>query len=84
MKKVTKFEGANALFTERLSEYCGKSISAIGLKRNMNRFRFELEDRGISFLSTRTENQRSILIVYRASRDLSIPVMTDHDGSQAQ
>lgn len=70
MQKEEKFEGSNRLFAERFGAFVGKAVEMRGLKRQMNRWRYELEDRGVSFMSLRSENARNLLAVYSEKHDL--------------
>lgn len=64
MKEIGRFEGSNSDFAALLSEFTKKSVNTIQLKKSMNRYRYELEDEGVCFMSTRTGTQRGLLITY--------------------
>ena len=65
MKQLQRFEGSNADFAAQLSRFTNKNVNAQTLKKSMNRYRYELEDEGVQFMSTRTNNRRGLLIIYK-------------------
>ena len=73
MKTVGRFDGTNADFCEGFAAFWGRPVEANQLKRQMNRWRYELEDMGVCFLSYRTRKGRLITIKYAESHDYCIP-----------
>lgn len=72
MKRNKSYDGSNTRFAELLSAYIGKSINARWLKQMMNRWRYDLEDCGVSFLNFRTGSERRLLVVY-SDPDATLP-----------
>ena len=68
IKSLQIYEGSNSALAEAVSQCIGREITAKTLKRQMSRYRMQLEDHGISYMSRRTSTARSVLVVY--SREL--------------
>lgn len=81
MREIVKFEGTNEEFCSRLSAFIGSPVNKVHLKRSMNRFRFELEDRGVSFMSLRTATSRMLMIVYSKKHDRTLAGRADDSGT---
>jgi hypothetical protein len=64
MKSVGKFDGTNTEFAAAYNAYTGEKCNPSALKRRMNYCRYLLEDRGVSYYSSRTHTDRRILIAY--------------------
>lgn len=69
MQRVTRYEGDNSGFAEQFSAFCGTQINPAVLKRIMNRYRFELEERGVTFISLRTRKGRILSVIYSEKLD---------------
>lgn len=69
MKSIGRFDGSNSVFCEGFAGFCGKPVTVNYLKRQMNRWRYELEDMGVCFLSYRTRHGRLLVIKYCEDRD---------------
>ena len=50
----------------------GYSLSAKSLKQMMNKFRYDLEDNGVQFVSHRSNGQRLVEVSYQAKSDSSV------------
>ena len=72
--QIGSYNGSNTDFCEQFGEYCGCEISPITLKRMMNRFRYELEDAGVFFVSVKRNGLRRLALYYKKRSDgLSLP-----------
>ncbi len=69
MRRIGRFDGVNTAFCRGFSDYVGYAVNPSQLKRMMNRFRFQLEDVGVCFLSYRTKSGRLLTIKYAQSHD---------------
>ena len=69
MRGIGSFEGTNTAFSEAYGKYLGAPMSPSSLKRQMSRFRYELEDRGVEFLSYRTKKERLMVAKYNEKKD---------------
>lgn len=65
-REAGSFSGANSELAQRFSAYIGTEISAKKLKQMMNRWRYMLEDRGVTFHSSRSNGQRLVEISFSA------------------
>jgi hypothetical protein len=74
MQSVGSFAGSNSELTERFNSFSGETVSAKALKQMMNKWRFSLENAGVSFRSYRTFGnapwRRSCWRPYAARRSL--------------
>ena len=82
MRSVGVFEGNNSNFAERFSAFCKTQVSSAVLKRTMNRYRCELEDRGVTFISLKTHKGRLLHVIYSEKYDKTCQV-TDDGEEQA-
>lgn len=71
MKSLKHFKGSNTDLVESFNSVKGYSLSAKSLKQMMNKFRYDLEDRGIRFSSHRSNGQRLVEVSYQAKSDSS-------------
>ena len=62
MDKLGNYEGTNTAFCEQFNRFSGESMTPHHLKRQMNLYRYELEDAGIFFLSVRKNNGRRLAV----------------------
>ena len=69
MKQTNFFVGSNTDFAEDFSSFCGKSITPSVLKKLMNKYRYELEDSGVCFVSGRSNGKRFLNIRYDPGSD---------------
>ena len=67
--KLGSFNGSNTGFCERFNAYTGEAMTCNYLKRMMNRYRFELEDAGVYFLSVKTNGMRRLAVYYKKRED---------------
>ena len=69
MRGIIHFDGSNSDFAAQYSAYYKTDITPAVLKRIMNRYRFELEDRGVTFISLKTNKKRLLSVVYSKTYD---------------
>jgi len=72
IRNVEHFDGTNAELQKALSAYCGQELNISAVKQAMNRYRYQLEDCGVSFMEMRTNSERRVIAVYAASHDLRL------------
>lgn len=70
MREIGRFDGGNSEFAERFSSFCKTSVTPSLLKRIMNKHRSELEDRGVTFISLKTNKGRLLSVIYSEKYDL--------------
>lgn len=71
MKVQKYFNGSNMDLVESFNLSNGYSLSAKSLKQMMNKFRYQLEDNGIKFVSHRSNGQRLVEVSYFSVSDSS-------------
>lgn len=64
VSQIERYDGSNTEFCDRFGQYCREKINASSLKRLMNRYRYDLEDAGIYFVSARDKRMRRLAISY--------------------
>ena len=64
MKSIGSFNGGNTELAEKFNSFSGENISAKSLKQMMNRWRYQLEENGVYFRSSRSNGQRFIEVRY--------------------
>ena len=69
MKQTNFFVGSNTDFAKDFSSFCGKSITPSVLKKLMNKYRYELADSGVCFVSGRSNGKRFLNIRYDSGSD---------------
>ena len=69
IRQAGPYDGTNGMFCEKLIEFSRVKVGSSQLKNKMNRFRYELEDRGIFFRSYRTSSMRFLNVWYDAQKD---------------
>ena len=69
MKENSSFSGSNEEFINLFRSCSGSEIKTNALKRLMNRWRYELEDRGVFFKSQKKNNVRTVEIFYKPPGD---------------
>lgn len=62
IKSIGSYDGSNTSLAEQFSACSGISIGAKGLKQKMNRWRYELEDEGVSFRSYDTNKGKLVSV----------------------
>lgn len=82
MKKITRFDGSNSEFAEQYRGYSKSDLSPAVLKRLMNRYRQELEDRGVTFISLKTHKGRILSVVYSEVYDLTLNPSGEQDAEK--
>ena len=70
--KIGSYDGSNTEFCERFQAYSGESITPSMLKRMMNRYRYELEDAGVYFLSVKSNGLRRLAVYYKKREEPSL------------
>ena len=81
MKKIQKFEGTSTELSAALKDFCGVKIQPGKLKYSMNRSSEELSRSGVRFVSTRTSEKRTLLVMYdRRSDEDADTVRRNDDG----
>jgi hypothetical protein len=69
IKSVKAYKGANAALAGVITECIGRAVPPQVLKNYMGRYRYEMEDNGISFYNERTNSERRVMVVYSPERD---------------
>lgn len=64
MKERKSFRGTNSELTEVFNSCFNKDITAKGLKQMMNRWRYSLEEKGVTYESKRSNGQRLVEMKY--------------------
>ena len=60
MKSIEFFSGGNTELAEKLNVFSGECITPKALKQMMNRWRYQLEENGVYFKSSRSNGQRFV------------------------
>lgn len=71
MKDTKKYFGSNTVFAEQFFSYSGFALSVKSLKQMMNRHRYELEENGVFYESSRSNGQRYLKIYFSSAGDES-------------
>ena len=71
MKETISFSGSNTELTERFNIYAGLSMAAKSLKQMMNRWRYELQEQGVTFRDYRSNSVRMVEILFSSACDSS-------------
>ncbi len=71
MKSQKYFRGSNTDLVDKFNSEKGYSLSAKSLKQTMNKFKYELEDRGVQFSSYRSNGQRLVEVSCFSASDSS-------------
>lgn len=66
MRSIGSYHGGNSELVERFHAHSDTTVSAKGLKQLMNKWRYQLEEQGVSFQSYRSNGQRLIDISFSA------------------
>ena len=64
VQSINSFIGSNTEFAERYCSFSGEQISAKALKQQMNKWRYNLEEHGVYFLSHRSNGERILEVRY--------------------
>ncbi len=67
MKSVGSFSGSNGELTELFNARSGEAVTAKGLKQQMNKWRYLLEENGVAFRSYRSNGQRLVEVTFSVS-----------------
>ena len=76
IREITFFCGTNTELAERFNAYAGFNLAAKSLKQMMNRWRYELQEQGVTYDNRRSNSQRLVEVRYSSAGDSS-------DGSDA-
>ncbi len=76
MREIVFFCGTNTELAERFNAYSGFHLAAKSLKQMMNRWRYELQEQGVTYDNRRSNSQRLVEVRYSSAGDSS-------DGSDA-
>ena len=71
MKDTISFSGSNTELTDRFNAYAGLTMAAKSLKQMMNRWRYELQEQGVTFRSYRSNSLRVVEILFSSASDAS-------------
>ena len=71
MKETISFSGSNTELTERFNIYAGLSMAAKSLKQMINRWRYELQEQGVTFRDYRSNSVRMVEILFSSACDSS-------------
>ena len=69
MREISFFCGTNTELAERFNAYAGFNLAAKSLKQLMNRWRYELQEQGITYDNRRSNSQRLVEVRFRDSSD---------------
>ena len=64
MKEIKAFNGNNSDLTRQYNSFYRNDISAKSLKQMMNKYRYQLEENDVMFLSKRSNGQRFVKVWY--------------------
>lgn len=64
---IGSYEGGNTALAEQFAAYSGINLSAKMLKQKMNRYRYDLQDRGITFSSKELHSGKVVSVQYTPS-----------------
>lgn len=78
------YYGSTADFTKDFCRASGVSVEPNHLKRQMNRYRFELEDEGVTFATIRRNTARMVAVTYRDPKDNTDEEHTSEDREPPQ
>lgn len=71
MKSQKHFKGSNTDLVDSFNSLKGYTLSAKSLKQMMNKYRYDLEDNGVKFVSHRSNGQRLVEVSYLSASDSS-------------
>ena len=66
MKSSSQYYGSNSGLADELAKILGRDISPKGMKQAMNKWRFKLEESGVSFESRRSNGQKLLRVKYNS------------------
>ena len=69
MQVTVFFCGTNTELAERFNAYAGFHLAAKSLKQMMNRWRYELQEHGVTYDNRRSNSQRVVEVRFRDSSD---------------
>ena len=71
MKSQKYFKGSNTDLVNEFNKFANYNLTAKLLKQMMNKFRYDLEDNGVKFVSHRSNGQRLVEVSYLSASDSS-------------
>lgn len=71
MKSQKYFKGSNTDLVNEFNYYSNYNLTAKSLKQMMNKYRYDLEDNGVQFVSHRSNGQRIVKVSYLPVSDSS-------------
>ena len=71
MRSAQTFSGSNTQLADTVGKLAGKEIAPKSLKQMMNRWRYALEEKGVSFQSRKSNGQRLVQIFFASAKDAS-------------
>ena len=66
IRETVSFSGTNGELADAFNAHSGAAISPKGLKQMMNKWRYPLEEQGVSFRSYRSNGQRLVEVSFSA------------------
>lgn len=67
VRSIQTFSGSNTQLASAVSKLVGKEIAPKSLKQMMNRWRYVLEEKGVSFRSHRSNGQRLVTVSFSSA-----------------
>ena len=64
MKSGNQYYGSNSGLADELTKILGREVSPKGMKQSMNKWRYKLEEVGVSFESKRSNGQKLLRVKY--------------------
>ena len=71
MRGILFFCGTNTELAEQFNEYAGLNLATKSLKQMMNRWRYELQEHGVTYDNRRSNSQRLVEVRYSSAGDSS-------------
>ncbi len=71
MKSQKYFKGSNTDLVNEFNKFANYNLTAKLLKQMMNKYRYDLEDNGVKFVSHRSNGQRLVEVSYLSASDSS-------------
>lgn len=71
MKSQKYFKGSNTDLVNKFNKCANLKLTAKSLKQMMNKYRYDLEDNGVQFVSHRSNGQRLVEVSYQSKSDSS-------------
>lgn len=80
MRKEIRYFGGNTELVQRVMNQSAISVSSKGFKQMMNRWRYELEEQGLFYRSSKSNGQRYVQISYIAPKSSGSDASDAADG----